>query len=211
MLHYELTEELRKLIDESDLEKDEKLILLSQPTISSINMVNFYSRVRPTTTLLQLMKTTKMVTKNKNIVADPKPKTKEFLESMERLRLIEKEQEYQRLVHPKPAYNTLYEDKYEEEPYNPARAHKEVKSHITTMFNILISVASVVYAIWYWTATSWKLRDSYRVLLCLFFGILILVAEVVVYMAYLNKIEAARIKERQKKEVKRVVKLYSLD
>lgn len=210
MLQYELTPELRELINKSNLTEDEKYILLCQSTISTTNIVNFYKRAKPTSTLLELMKATSMVTTNKNIDISPKPKTKEFLESMNRLRLIEKEQEYQRLVNPKPAFSTLYEDKYEDEPFNPARAHKEVKSHITTMFNILISVASVVYAIWYWTATSWRLRDSYRVLLCLFFGILILVAEVVVYMAYLNKIEAARVKERLKKEVKRVVKLYAL-
>lgn len=209
MSRYEITSELRRHIQDSDLTPDEKNVLLSLPSITKTNLIHFYNRCKPTATLLQLMKTTKITLENKNVV-EPQPKSKEFLKSMEHLRLMAMEQEYQRLVNPKPAMGTLYEDKLDEEPYNPARAHKEVKSHITTMFNILISVASVVYAIWYWTNSSWKLRDSYRVLLCLFFGILILVAEVVVYMAYLNKIEAARVKERLKKEVKRVVKSYAL-
>lgn len=210
MVQFLMTQELKKLIAESNLTPDEKTILSEQKTITHVNLANFHTRARPKGSLLELVKTTQMVVENKNIVRDGPPKTKQFLQSMEKLRLIEKEQEYQRLVNPKPAMGMLYEDKYDEEPYNPSKAHKEVKSHVTTMFNIFISVASVVYAIWYWTNTSWGLRDSYRVLLCLFFGILILVAEVVVYMAYLNKIEAARVKERKKKEVKHVIKSYSL-
>lgn len=60
------------------------------------------------------------------------------------------------------------------------------------------------------TASSWRLRDSYRVLLTVFFGLLVLVAEVVVYMGYLNKIEEARQKEYKKTEVKKVIKSYNL-
>ena len=68
---------------------------------------------------------------------------------------------------------------------------------------------SVAYAIWYWTETSWGLPLSYRVLLSVFFGILVLVAEVVVYMGYLNKIEDARTRERKKKEVKKLSELLT--
>lgn len=210
MVYYELTPQLRRLILESNLTPDEKTVLTSMNTISSANIINFYNRFHLTDSLLELMRMTKMVLENKNVEKNPKPKTKEFIVEMEHLRLVEKELEYQRLVKPKPVIGALYEVKFNEETYDPARAHREVKSHITTMFNILISVMSVVYAIWHWTGTSWNLHDSYRVLLCLFFGILILVAEVVVYVTYLSKIEAARVAERQKKEVKRVIKSRSL-
>lgn len=210
MIVFELSPEVRKCISGSNLQPDEKTVLLAQTSISHENLYTLYTRVKPTATFLQFVKQTKLVVPSRNIT-EVKPKTKEFEESMARLKLLEMESEYQRLVKPKPTFGALYEDRIDEEPYNPAQAHKEVKSHITTMFNILISVASVVYAIWYWTNTSWRLRDSYRVLLCLFFGILILVAEVVVYIGYLNKIEAARVKERQKKEVKRVVRSYQLN
>ena len=44
----------------------------------------------------------------------------------------------------------------------------------------------------------------------MFFGLLVLVAEVVVYMGYINKIEDARDKERKKKEVKKVVRSINL-
>lgn len=43
-------------------------------------------------------------------------------------------------------------------------------------------------------------------ILCLFFGILILVAELVVYNSYLRKISDAKEKERAKIEKKKVVK-----
>ena len=64
----------------------------------------------------------------------------------------------------------------------------------------------MVVAIWYWTGSSSNLALHYRVITCLFFGILVLIAEVVVYNSYLNKIEDAKKRERTKKETKKVVK-----
>lgn len=130
---------------------------------------------------------------------------------MEKLRLQAREDDYQRLVQKSQRDPfKLYEQKVDDD-WNPARAHKEVRSHITTIFNIFISVVSVVYAVWYWTSSSVRMKDSYRVLLCLFAGILILVAEVVVYLGYLNKIEDARVRERSKKEVKKVIQTIKLE
>lgn len=137
----------------------------------------------------------------------PIPKTAEFIKSMEALRANALEQEYRQLVNPSP-HSTLFPQTGLEELINPAQAGREAKSHITTIFNILISVASVAYAIWYWTATSWALPISLRVLMCVFFALLVLVAEVVVYLGYLNRIEEARVRERSKREVKTVVKLF---
>lgn len=126
---------------------------------------------------------------------------------MELLRLKAQEEEYQKLVDSSPDVGPLlYEQSRLEKHLTPAQMHKEVKSQITTIFNIAISVGSVVYAIWYWTESSMRLKDSYRVLMCIFFGLLVLVAEVVVYLGYLNKIEVARAKESQQKEVKKFIK-----
>lgn len=203
MSHYELTDQLKKLINESNLDTDSKSRLLEEPVISHKNLITFYKSCRPTPTLLELLGQTKLhINKHEE---KSKPKSPEFLRSMEMLRLQAKEEEYQRLVNPSPQVNTLYEQKFDDRELTPAQAHKELKSQLTTIVNILISVASVVYAVWYWADSSWKLQDSYRILLCLFFGILVLVAEVVVYMGYLNKIEEAKIKERKKKEVKKVI------
>lgn len=123
---------------------------------------------------------------------------------MEKLRLKAKEEEYQRLIRPSEQFTTLY-DNHDQETLTPAAASKELKNQVTTIVNVLISVGSVVYAVWYWTDSSMKMKDSWRVLLCLFSGVLVLVAEVVVYMGYLNRIEEAKIRERKKKEVKKVV------
>lgn len=204
MTNFDLTPKLTTLIKKSNLSEDEKNSLLAESTISHSNLQSFYWRCKPTLSMLELLRITKLNIPNKNPRDSEFPKTKEFLESMELLKLKAKEEEYRQLVKPKQDWSTLYDN--EDDDFNPAQAHKETKSHITTIFNILISVVSVVYAIWYWTDSSWKLKDSYRVLLCVFFGLLILVAEVVVYMSYLNKIEEAKIKERNKQEVKKVIK-----
>lgn len=209
MTQFELTPRLKVLIEKSSLSEDEKRGLTGQDTLSGSSLQAFYGRCRPTLTMLELMSYTKLHIPNKNAQNTEFPKTEEFLKSMELLKLKAKEEEYRRLVQPKLAYTTLYQDDGDDD-FNPVKAHKETKSHITTIFNILISVGSVVYAIWYWTDSSWKIRDSYRVLLCVFFGLLILVAEVVVYLSYLNKIEEAKIKERNKKEVKRVIRTVNL-
>lgn len=204
MTKFQVTPALRAIVQGAQLEQAEKDALL-EDYVTHAQLIDFYRKCRPTSSMLALMKLTKMAIPNKMVRNETLPKTQEYLKAMERLRLVEKEDEYRRLVNPRPALGLLYEDKHDDH-LTPAQAYKETRSHVTTMFNILISVCSVVYAIWYWTASSWGLRDSYRVLLCVFFGLLILVAEVVVYLSYLNKIEAARQAERSKKEVKTVIR-----
>ncbi|EAZ63142.2 vacuolar H+-ATPase assembly protein [Scheffersomyces stipitis CBS 6054] len=209
MTRYTLTPKLEQLIAASSLSKEIKESVLSKTDISHVDLINFYKAFKPTDSLLELLKLTSLQIPNKNEKLSDKPKSREFVKSMEKLRLQEKENEYQRLVNPAPQYSTLYENSAAPD-ITPAMASKELKNQITTIVNILISVASVAYAIWYWTESSWKLPDSYRILLCLFFALLVLVAEVVVYLGYLNKIEEARKTERSKKEVKKVIRTVEL-
>ncbi|KAK6455460.1 endoplasmic reticulum-based factor for assembly of V-ATPase-domain-containing protein [Scheffersomyces xylosifermentans] len=209
MTQYKITPQLESILKASTLNQDTKDRVLAKKYISHTDLINFYKIHKPTATFIDLVKLTSMHIPNKNEKLEDYPKSKHFIKSMEKLRLQEKEKEYRRLVNPNPEYSTLYEESYEDVPITPAQAHKELKAQMTTIVNILISVASVVYAIWYWTASSWGLQDSYRILLCIFFGLLVLVAEVVVYMGYLNKVEQARITERKKKEVKKVVRQLS--
>lgn len=210
MVNFQPSAKLRALVEESDWPESKKKQLLASKTLPHGELVDFYRQCRPTSSLLELLSMASLDIPNKSLPSE-KPKSEEFVKSMELLRLRAEEDAYQKLVNPRPAFGRLYEEKFDDEPYNPARAHKETKSHVTTIFNIFISVASVVYAIWYWTDSSWKLKQSYRVLLCLFFGLLILVAEVVVYMAYLQKVEDAKIKERKKKEVKKVIRSFTVN
>lgn len=205
MTLFELTDELKKTITESPYDAKEKL--LNQEHINHRDLVSFYQACHPTPTLLSLIRQTKLYTPPYETYKQPK--TKEFLKMMERLRLEAQEAEYKRLINPAPEHSTLY-DTTNDEYISPVQAHKELKNQLTTIVNVFISVGSVSYAVWYWTASSWGLRDSYRVLLTVFFGLLVLVAEVVVYMGYLNKIEEARAREYSKKEVKKVIKSYTL-
>lgn len=209
MVEFVLTPALRTTIEQSSLAADAKKELLKNNLLSRASLVGFYSTCKPTSTLLTLLRQTKMKSVDYEDSA-PRPKTAEFLESMELLRRRAQEEEYQKLLNPRPGFGTLYEPKFDDEAFNASRLHKETKSHVTTIFNIFISVASVMYAIWYWTDTSYRFRDVHRVLLCLFFGLLILAAEVVIYMGYLRKVEEARTKERSKVEHKKVVRTFTL-
>ncbi|CAH2352428.1 vacuolar ATPase assembly integral membrane protein Vph2p [[Candida] railenensis] len=205
MTKFLLTPQLTKLVSNSSLDESQKESLLSSPYITHANLISFYKLCSPTPTLLQLIQMTKLYIPVRK--EESKPKSKEFIESMNELRLKAKEDEYQKLIGKTTDLSQLlYEPSANDIELTPAQMHKEVRSHITTIFNIFISVASVVYAIWYWTGSSMRIKDSYRILLCIFFGLLILVAEVVVYMGYLNKIEEAKIAENKKKEVKKVIK-----
>lgn len=144
----------------------------------------------------EMLRLTSFTVPNKN--EKPKPKSPEFVALMEKLRREQQEREYQQLVK-------------SEETESFALAVRETRSHITTIFNIMLSVGSVVYAIWYWTATLWRIGSAYRVLLCLFFGLLILVAETVLYLGYLNKVDDARTRERKKMEKRNVVRTWGLE
>lgn len=69
----------------------------------------------------------------------------------------------------------------EEKSFTPQMLHKELKEIYTTILNILITVVSSIVACWYWTP---YMDINLRVLLCLFVGILVLVADVVVYNSF---------------------------
>lgn len=197
---FEVTPELIQFIESSGLSDDTIQKLSSLPSISRVDFVKVY-QLTSKQSLLQFIKQCKTKLYVEPTKEEP-PKTKEFLKSMDKLRSKAQEEEYQRLINTAPSYDTLYEQNLSEKELTPIQEHKQLKSHITTIFNILISVASVAYAIWYWTSTLWALSTGYRVLLCLFFAFLVLIAEVVVYMSYLRKVDEARTAERAKEDKK---------
>lgn len=207
MVNFEVSPGLAKIIRDSNLDEGSKKDLLSDSVILSVDLISFYRTCKPTTTLLDLIKSTRyhfpqQINPNE---AKRKSKTKSYNDLMGSLRKRAQEEEFQKLVKPRIQFGSLY-DTPEDEDISPAKAHKELKNEITTIVNVIISVVSVVWACWYWTDSSMNIQDSYRVLLCISFGLLVLVAEVVVYMGYINRIEEAKAKERSKKETKKVVK-----
>ncbi|KAH3680572.1 hypothetical protein WICMUC_000246 [Wickerhamomyces mucosus] len=131
--------------------------------------------------------------------------SKEFQQSLDLIKLKLEEESYQKLINNyKSSTSKKFNDwNNNDEILTPHQINKQINEQLTTILNIFISVGSVVYAIWYWTKNYNNL--PFRILLCLFFGILILIAEVVVYNSYLNKISKARKLERNKKEIKKVV------
>lgn len=201
-MKFQITTELASVIRQSSAPATEKERLLGKDSLTRSEIQEFYLQCHPTLSLLDLLRRTKLIIPNLNERNEDREKTQEFLDSMEKLRQRAKEQEYQKLLNPKLDVNFFQPD----DKFDPKRAQREVRSHITTIFNIILSVLSVSYGIWYWTDTSWKIRDSYRVLLCLFFGGLVLVAEVVMYIGYLRRLDEARDRERNKKEIRRVVR-----
>ncbi|XBW37221.1 hypothetical protein QEN19_002803 [Hanseniaspora menglaensis] len=74
--------------------------------------------------------------------------------------------------------------------------HKEIKEQLTTIFNIFITVISCVVACWYWTP---YVNIHYRLFLCIFVGILVLIADVVVYNSFQKNIKNSELEKKKKK------------
>lgn len=133
--------------------------------------------------------------------------TKDFRAQLDQLSAKLDEKAYQSLISKTKLNSTILttteEDQDEDANLTPAQIQKKLNEQLTTILNIFISVASVVYALWYWTRNYNNL--SYRVLLCLAGGILVLVADVVVYNAFMRKMKDARLNEGRKNEMRRVV------
>lgn len=132
--------------------------------------------------------------------------SEDFKKKLEFLKYQEQELEYQSMVKRSKSVFSLQE----EDELTPSQINKQIKEQVTTVFNVLVSVISVVVAIWYWTGSSTNFPIHVRLLLCLFFGILVLVADVVVYNSYLKKLEEAKVKEKTKVEKKKVLSKITL-
>lgn len=138
------------------------------------------------------------------------PKSPEFLAQMERLRAQAQEQEYQALVKGLKEPASLSVDPADEGEIKPGQMAKEIKEQLSAIVNILLSVASVAWALWYWTASSMNISLATRTLLSLFGAGVILVAEVFIYTRYKFKVDDARQKERGKKEKVQVISSYEI-
>ncbi|AJS35466.1 Vph2p [Saccharomyces cerevisiae YJM1248] len=132
--------------------------------------------------------------------------SEDFKKNLEFLKYQEQELEYQSMVKRSKSVFSLQED----DELTPSQINKLIKEQVTTVFNVLVSVISVVVAIWYWTGSSTNFPVHVRLLLCLFFGILVLVADVAVYNSYLKKLEEAKVKEKTKVEKKKVLSKITL-
>ncbi|KAH0845703.1 hypothetical protein FOPE_12481 [Fonsecaea pedrosoi] len=125
----------------------------------------------------------------------PKPQpSPEYVALMEKLRREQEQREYASLVSTSVSLNTDGED--EDDDVSPS-----------LVLNIFLSIVLCAAAIFY--LTRWWANDGLRVLLSLATGVVVGVAEVGVYAAYLRKVKMSRDKERRKKERKVVLGEYT--
>lgn len=198
-----VTDGLKKAIGNSLTAPDTKLSALEADTLDHTQLLKWYRHSDEPRSLFEVLHSTRLILPSIPR-EEPIPKSPEFESMMAKLRLRQAEIEYQRLIKPKPEFQTLHEEDILS-TLLAAQQTKEVKNQITTIVNILVSVASVAYAAWYWTGSSWGLQTVWRVLLMVLAGLLVLIAEVVVYMGYVRRVHEARTREQAKVEVKKVL------
>lgn len=137
-----------------------------------------------------------------SVYFEPKPvveKSQEYLDLMSELRLRQQEKEYQELIGRNEEQTVIKPGTIEA---------KALKEEVTTIFNITISVVAVAWAIWKWTP-YWSVQS--RTLACLFGSILILVAEVVVYLGYRRRVNDARNTAKVLKEKRKIIQTLPID
>lgn len=132
----------------------------------------------------------------------PAPKPKEYVEMMKRLDVQYQEAEYKRMLN-------LEASPDGSEDITPSMMIKQTREQLSAIANVIISVFSVAWAMWYWSGSS-GYSIATRTLLSVFGGIGILVAEVVVYMGYKNKVQDAKKTERKKVEKTKIIKTYEI-
>ncbi|CAG7554748.1 unnamed protein product [Fusarium equiseti] len=152
----------------------------------------------------------------------PKPEpSPEYKALMARLRRDEEARSYERMMNPIPQRET-FKDRFPSsaaafaEVNRPTTAAdlgdddiamEEVHKQVTLLINFLVSIAGVAGTLWV-TARWWSLPS--RLFLTMGGSILVGIAEVVVYNAYMWKMDEGRKKHGKVKEVKQVVESWVL-
>ncbi|KAF5705669.1 vacuolar er assembly vma12 [Fusarium mundagurra] len=152
----------------------------------------------------------------------PKPEpSPEYKALMARLRREEEARSYQRMINPPPQHET-FKDHFPSNAASFAAANRptsasdlgdddmameEVHKQVTLIINFLVSIAGVAGTLWV-TARWWSLPA--RMFLTMGGSILVAIAEVVVYNAYIWKMDQGRKKHGKVKEVREVVESWVL-
>lgn len=200
---YHISDQIKSLMDEATSGENKY--------ISYDELKKVHQNAHTKRSLLYYISTTRPLLSQEQI--EPRPaKTAEYTTLMAKLRQEEAERQYQSYLNQPEGEDNFVIDTIggykKSQTQSNAKAIKETNHHLTTIFNILITVGSVFYAVWYWTGSSTYFNDAYRVLLSLFFSVVVLIAEVVVFGGYLRKVEEARKVERSKREVKTIISSY---
>ncbi|KAF5567977.1 vacuolar er assembly vma12 [Fusarium napiforme] len=152
----------------------------------------------------------------------PKPEpSPEYKALMARLRREEEARSYERMINP-PLQHETFKDHFPSITASFAAANRptsasdlgdddmameEVHKQVTLIINFLVSIAGVAGTLWV-TARWWSLPA--RMFLTMGGSILVAIAEVVVYNAYIWKMDQGRKKHGKVKEVREVVESWVL-
>ncbi|RGP65925.1 vacuolar er assembly vma12 [Fusarium longipes] len=152
----------------------------------------------------------------------PKPEpSPEYKALMARLRRQEEARSYERMMNPIPQQET-FKDRFPSSAAAFAEANRptsasdigdediameEVHKQVTLIINFLVSIAGVAGTLWV-TARWWSLPS--RLFLTMGGSILVAIAEVVVYNAYIWKMDEGKKKHGKVKEVREVVESWTV-
>lgn len=215
-MEYKFGELVKELIEKSGIIDAEKEKIISSSRIMFDDLKRIHTMAPSKMQLLQYMSDMIPVFEVYERKADPEKKTKEYVTLMTRLRLEQEEKEYRQLLRKEVGsyvsevdgigkYAFMRHSEVDVNKLDIGLETKAVKYQMTTIFNIFLTVASVGYAVWYWSDSSAFIGNELRVLLSIFASILVLVAEVVVFGGYMRKVDDARDRERHVAERKEVV------
>ncbi|EME80860.1 uncharacterized protein MYCFIDRAFT_101139, partial [Pseudocercospora fijiensis CIRAD86] len=143
----------------------------------------------------------------------PKPEpTSEYKALMQRLRKLEEQREYERMINPAPKLET-FSQRFPKAThsfgpsYNTADeldevTYSDVNRQMILIINVLISIVCTSVAVWM-AARRWNVVP--RMLLAFVSSAVVAVAEVAIYMGYIKRIGDAKTKERKAIEKKEIV------
>lgn len=221
-MKYESNKVIVDLIKSSSLPQIKKDGILKQNYITYSDLLlvcNSQSDVTDRKSILYYLTKTRPIYSTE-VNGEKREKSPEYIKLMTRLRAEAQEKEYRSYLNEfknskeSPfimgntdsigSYSFLENQLSANSTISFGQATKEVKHQLTTILNILITVGSVGYAVWYWSGSSMGADAPLRLLLSIGIALLVLVAEVVVFGGYLRKVDDARLKERSKTEIREV-------
>ena len=85
-----------------------------------------------------------------------------------------------------------------------AHADKLDRSHISTIVNIIVTMAATAFGLWYWTRHNWSVGG--RLSLSLFGALVLGVTETFLYVRYVQSVARSRKKEQAKEGKKEQAK-----
>lgn len=124
-------------------------------------------------------------------------------QSIERLRYEAEERAYQSLLLSSTPSLNVHQLSHERPSLGGASAEsarEELqmdKSHLSTVVNVLVTMAATAYGLWWWTRYNWTLGA--RVALCLTGALLLGVAETFLYVRYVQGVTEASRRRRERR------------